>query len=126
MITLQKQTSNGTQSQNMGEVANGKSKVFEQAEKEAFNSPKDKTINGDESPEKLKEKLQLTNQTAPHLEKELKVGSSNAWNESSANDADNEQKELDKNVKRKIKISEVESEETKARRIKQASEGNAF
>ena len=126
MITFQKQTNNGKQSQSIGEVANGKSKAFEQAEKEDFNSPQDKTINGDESPKKVEGKPQVTHQTAPHLQKELKVGSSNAWNESSGTDADNEQKELDKNVKRKIRITEIESEETKARRIKKASEGDTF
>ncbi len=126
MISLQKQTSNNTPMQDMGDFANGKFKAFEQAEKAASSFPKDKTINGNISLENIEANSLATYQTAPHLQKELKVGSSNVWNESFADDADNEQEELDKNVKRKTRIVEVESEETRARRINQASQGDAF
>ena len=121
-----KQQQNTTQqSQNAGEVANGKSNAFEQEEKEAFNSPQDKTINGPDNKNE-NDTTAPNNKTAPHLSAELTIGKSQSWNESSPNDGISEQLELDKNVKKKTLVSEVESKETRERRIKQASSGEAF
>ncbi|MBC7722520.1 MAG: hypothetical protein H7068_10890 [Pedobacter sp.] len=121
-----KQQQNTTQqSQNAGEEANGKSNAFRQAEKIAFNSPQDKTING--ADDKSDGTTNGTvNETAPHLKEELTIGKSSSWNESAPDDGNAEQAELDKNVKKKTNVSEIESKETKEKRIKQASVGEAF
>ncbi len=69
---------------------------------------------------------------APHLDEELKMGTNTAWNSACEDcDSNNEVKELAKAGKAKKKHTssyhEIESEETRNRRIKQQAEaGEAF
>lgn len=127
MKIVQSQSNNSSnQTQNAGEVANGKSTAFEKAEKEAFNSPQNKTINGSDDDLPTKNGENNEQQTAPHLQDELTIGNNKSWNQSAPNDGNSEQAELDKNVKKKPVITEVESKETREKRINQASIGDAF
>ncbi len=122
---MKQQQNTNQQSQNTGKVVNGIFNPFKQLEKDVFNSQLSKNLIGAKEKNECGEKV-IINETAPHLKDELTIGKSHSWNESTPNDANAEQTELDKNVKKKPFVTEIESKETKERRIKQASVGEAF
>jgi hypothetical protein len=122
---MKQQQSYNQQSQNAGEAANFKTKAFQQGQKDAFNSTQNKTINGNDE-KAVETQRNTTHQTSPHLHSELTIGKNTAWNQSDTNDGDVEQEELDKSIKRKPIFTEIESKETREKRIKQSLIGEVF
>lgn len=120
-----KQQSFNQQFQNAGEAAAVKSKGLQKRQKDPFYSPKSIIINGYDEKIILKQTI-ITHQTSPHLHSLLTIGKNTSWNESATNDGDEEQEELDKTIKRKPIYTEIESKETREKRIKQSLIGEAF
>ena len=114
-------------SENAGEAANRTFTSPESWLKNAFNLPQYKSYNGNFKKLNVSQKIPVSvHKTSLKLDAELTIGKNTAWNESATNDGDAEQQEHDKMIKRKPIYTEIESEETKKKRITQSLIGDAF
>lgn len=122
---MKQQQSNNQQPKNTGESTIEKSKVFLQGQKDFINYSHNKISNGYYKKIFNKQPF-ITHQTASNLRSLLTIGKNIAWSKSATNDGDTEQEELDELIKRKPNYTEIESKETKEKRIEQSLIGEAF
>lgn len=104
-----------------GEI-NVKFKVFLSGQNDAFNTTHNKTIKIYD----VKKQLDATHQTSPNLYSLLGLGKYIAWNKPTKKNGDFDEEELEKMRIIQTIHSEIESVETREKRIKQSLIGDAF